>query len=148
MVAMTTGLRVALLTAIWIVGGCSAAGSSNGPGSLRPSSSGPSAIPDETAGPSSSPGAIDLPASVVDPIVAEISRISGVPVAEVTIISGEAVTFPDGSLGCPVPGMAYTQVVTDGYKIVADAGGTTYDYRGTGSSFRRCLNAKAQPSPS
>jgi hypothetical protein len=105
-------------------------------------------IPDESAGPSSSPGAIDLSASVVDPVVAEISRISGVPVAEVKIISAEAVTFPDGSLGCPVPGMAYTQMMTDGYKIVAAAGGTTYDYRGTGSSFRRCLNAAGQPSPS
>jgi hypothetical protein len=145
---MTPGLRAALLAAIWIVGGCSAAGSSNGPGSLRPSSPGPSMIPEESAGPSSSPGAIDLSASVVDPVVAEISRISGVPVAEVTIISAEAVIFPDGSLGCPVPGMAYTQMMTDGYTIVADAGETTYDYRGTGSSFRRCLNAKVQPSPS
>ena len=143
-----TGLRVALLAAIWIVGGCSAAGSSDGPGSLRLSSAGPSAIPDDTAAASSSPGAIVLPASVVDPVLADISRLSGVPVAQVAIVSAEAVTFPDGSLGCPVPGMAYTQMVTDGYKIVADAGGTTYDYRGTGSTFSRCLNPKAEPSPS
>jgi hypothetical protein len=143
-----TGLRVALLAAIWIVGGCSAAGSSDGSGSLRLSSAGPSAIPDDTGAASSSPDAIVLPASVIAPVVAEISRLSGIPVAEIAIVSAEAVTFPDGSLGCPVPGMAYTQMVTDGYKIVANAGGTTYDYRGTGTAFTRCLNPKAEPSPS
>ena len=57
-----------------------------------------------------------------------------------TLVSAEAVTFPDGGLGCPEPGMAYTQVMTDGYKVVATAGGKTYDYRGTGSTFRRCTN--------
>jgi hypothetical protein len=143
-----TGFRVALLAAIWIVSGCSAAGSSDGTGSLGPSSSEPSAIPDDTGAASSSPGVLDLPASVIEPVVAEISRLSGVPVAEVSIVSAEAATFPDGSLGCPVPGMAYTQMVTDGYRIVADAGGTTYDYRGTRNSFSRCLNPKAAPSPS
>jgi hypothetical protein len=56
----------------------------------------------------------------------------------VTVISAEAVTFPDGSLGCPEPGMAYTQALVDGYKIVAEAGGKTYDFRGTGSTFRLC----------
>ena len=55
-----------------------------------------------------------------------------------TVISAEAVTFPDGSLGCPQPGMVYTQALVDGYKIVAEAGGKTYDYRGTGSTFRLC----------
>ena len=32
-------------------------------------------------------------------------------------------TFPDGSLGCPEPGMAYTQMVVDGFKIVVEANG-------------------------
>ena len=146
--ATMTGLRIALLAAVWMVGGCSAAGSGGGKDPLRPSSRDPPPIPDETAAASSSPGAIDLPASVIEPVVAEISRISGVPVADVAIVSAEAVTFSDGSLGCPVPGMAYTQMVTDGYRIVANAGGGTYDYRGPGNSFSRCLNPKAAPSPS
>ena len=52
------------------------------------------------------------------------------------VVSAEAVTFPDGSARLPEPGMAYTQHVVDGYKIVATAGGKTYDYRGTGDPFR------------
>jgi hypothetical protein len=39
--------------------------------------------------------------------------------------------------------MAYTQALVDGYRIVAEAGGTTYDYRGTGSTFRLCENPKS-----
>lgn len=84
-------------------------------------------------------GAIDLPSSIVDPVVDEIARVAGVATSDVVVLSGEAVTFPNGGLGCPEPGMAYTQVQVDGYKIVAVASGTTYDYRGTGvGTFRRC----------
>ena len=71
----------------------------------------------------------------------EVAGLAGVAIDGVTLVSAEAVTFPDGSLGCPEPGMAYSQVVTDGYKIVLTAGGKTYDYRGTGpGTFRRCTN--------
>jgi hypothetical protein len=59
-------------------------------------------------------------------------------VDQVVVVSAEEVTFPDGSLGCPQPGMVYTQAMVDGYKIVAEAGGKTYDYRGSGSTFRLC----------
>ena len=75
---------------------------------------------------------------MIEPVVAEVAKLAGVPADQVTVISAEAVTFPDGSLGCPQPGMAYTQALVDGYKIVAEAGGKTYDFRGTGSTFRLC----------
>ena len=87
-----------------------------------------------------SPGTLGLPASVIDPVVADIAKTAGVPVSEVVVVSAEPVVFPDGSLGCPQPGFAYTQIVVDGYKIVATAGGDTFDYRGTGNSFTRCKN--------
>jgi len=125
-------IRITLIATLWVVGGCSAASSSGGPsGPLTPASDQPT---QESAG----PGAVNLPASVVDPVVAEVARLAGVPVDQVVVVSAEAVTFPDGSLGCPQPGMVYTQAMVDGYKIVAEAGGKTYDYRGTGSTFRLC----------
>ena len=34
-------------------------------------------------------------------------------------------TLPDGSLGCPQPGLAYTQMIVDGYKSSSKAGGRT-----------------------
>jgi hypothetical protein len=140
------GLRIALLAAIWIACGCSSSGSE---GSLRPASvqpteapsGGPTAGPTvgPTQGPTASPGNVDLPASIVDAVVADIARIASLPVDQVTVVSAAPVTFPDGGLGCPEPGKVYIQVLVEGFRIVAKAGGTTYDYRGTGpDSFRRC----------
>jgi hypothetical protein len=130
-------VRIALFVAALVVAGCSSA--------AAPSQAGPSTTPGFSVVPvspeigSMSPGTIDLPASISDPVVADIAKTAGVPVNQVQVISAQAVTFPDGSLGCPQPGLAYTQIVVDGYKIVAKAGGTVYDYRGTGSTFKRCL---------
>lgn len=139
-----TVLRIAFLAAVWVVAGCSAGGASDRP-SLVPASDQPiRATP--SANPAK-PGANALPASVTDPVVAEIAKLAGVPVGEVTIISAQEMTFSDGSLGCPQPGMVYTQAIVDGYKIVAEAGGTTYDVRGSGSKFRVCSPA-AKPAPS
>jgi hypothetical protein len=143
-------VRIALFATLWLVAGCTAASSGspgaspNGAapstdvaGSLEPASLQPS--PEPTV----SPGPVDLPASVVDPVVADIARLAAVPVDQVTVQSAESVTFPDAGLGCPVPGMVYTQVQIDGYKIVAVAAGTTYDYRGTGpGKFRLCTPQK------
>ena len=143
-------VRLALFATIWLVAGCTSASSSSpsgspdaatpstgAAGSLEPASQQPSLAP------IASPGKIDLPASVVDPVVADIARLASVPVEAVTVQSAESVTFPDGGLGCPVPGMVYTQVQVDGYKVVAVAGGTTYDYRGTSpGKFRLCSPAK------
>lgn len=135
--------RIALLATAWIVAGCSAAAPSRDTGSLTPASVTPSLIPDGSA--AASRGPFDLPASIVDPVVAEIARLAGVPVDQVTVLSAESVTFPDGGLGCPVPGMVYIQVQVDGFKIVAEAGGNTYDFRGSGGTFRQC-DPKVRPS--
>jgi hypothetical protein len=49
---------------------------------------------------------------------------------EVTVVEALAVTWPDGSLGCPQPGMAYTQVQVDGVLVILEAGGRRYEYHG------------------
>lgn len=51
--------------------------------------------------------------------------------AEATLVRAEATTWPDGSLGCAVPGRVYTQVPTPGYRVVFEAGGERWDYRAT-----------------
>lgn len=56
------------------------------------------------------------------------------------LVSAEAVTFTDGALGCPEPGLSYTQALVDGMRVVVTAGGTTYDYRfgGDAASPKLC----------
>jgi hypothetical protein len=48
--------------------------------------------------------------------------------AQLRVTLAEAVTWPDGSLGCPQPGRQYTQVLVDGYRILIVAGTATLEY--------------------
>jgi hypothetical protein len=62
----------------------------------------------------------------------------GVPAAKVRILGVTARAFPDGSLDCPVAGMAYAQVITPGHQVSAEAAGRRFDVRVAGSSGRIC----------
>jgi hypothetical protein len=48
--------------------------------------------------------------------------------AQLRVTLAEAVTWPDGSLGCPQPGRQYTQVLVEGYRIRILVAGTTLEY--------------------
>lgn len=59
--------------------------------------------------------------------------------AEFTVTSATAVTWPDGSWGCPEPGMVYTQALVAGVRAIVNVAGTSYDYRfGPGPIPRLC----------
>jgi len=53
---------------------------------------------------------------------------TGVPAEDITVERNDAVTWPDGGLGCAQKGRAYITVLTPGQLIVLGAGGTTYEY--------------------
>lgn len=77
----------------------------------------------------------DLLNSVLD----DAAQRLGVSTDALVVTRAEAVTWNDGSLGCPEPGMFYTQALVDGYWIVVEAGNQSLDYRATGSgNFRIC----------
>jgi hypothetical protein len=66
----------------------------------------------------------------VDEAVEELSVRLGVPVETVAAVSAEHRFWPDSSLGCPAPGQAYLQVLTEGYRIELWAACTMYVYHG------------------
>lgn len=81
--------------------------------------------------------AIAVPQSRWDALVADLAKrgVTGTP----ELVSSEAVTFADGSLGCPTPGQSYTQAQIDGMRVVVSVGATTYDYRfGQGAEPKLC----------
>lgn len=51
----------------------------------------------------------------------------------IEVVSVEEVDWPDGSIGCPQPGMVYTQAIVNGSKIVLRYDGTDYAYHQGGS---------------
>ncbi len=51
----------------------------------------------------------------------------------IEIEEAKTVVWPDGSLGCPKPGLVYPQVLVDGALVRLRHGGRTYDYHSGGS---------------
>jgi hypothetical protein len=65
---------------------------------------------------------------VAQPAVTDLADRLGVEESIITVASVEEVTWSDGSLGCPEPGMMYTQSLVDGSLIVLVVDGLTYEY--------------------
>lgn len=95
----------------------------------------PSPSPDGSAAPSV-PSAIPPPKWAA--LVADLAR-RGVSAAPV-LVSVRDVTWPDGALGCPQPGIVYAQVLVEGLQVIVTAGGARYDYRfGRGDTPTLCV---------
>jgi hypothetical protein len=83
---------------------------------------------------------------MLDQIRADAAQRAGVTPDKVKILAADAVTWVDGSLGCPEPGMMYTQALVRGYRIEVDAAGTTLVYHaGSQNTFVHCPPERAQP---
>jgi hypothetical protein len=94
----------------------------------------------------STPGVTgEVPESFVDKVVADAASRAGVDESSVVVTTAAAVQWPDGSLGCPEPGVMYTQAIVDGSQIVVQAGGENYDYRLDGKgNFKLCESPTAK----
>lgn len=62
-------------------------------------------------------------------LIDETAALAQAALTDVAIVRADAVTWRDASLGCPEPGMTYIQVLTDGYWVVLEVAGQTYDWR-------------------
>lgn len=105
---------ILVLTSVVLVAGCSAAASP--------------AAPLVTVPPSAEPVLGEVPPELVAAARADLA--GRVPAGvEVEVIRAEEVAWPDGSLGCRVPGELYQALETPGYWIVLRVDGRIYDYR-------------------
>jgi hypothetical protein len=77
----------------------------------------------------------EVPGRLLDTILADAAARSTLEPGAFTVVRAEAVTWSDGSLGCPQPGMMYTQTPVDGYWVVLQQGDQTFDYRARESGF-------------
>jgi hypothetical protein len=83
----------------------------------------------------------ELLARIVADLASELAR----PASDVHVERVEPVTWRDGSLGCPEPGMFYTQALVPGFRVILAVDGQLFDYRtGRGGAVRRCA---ADPTP-
>ena len=87
-----------------------------------------------------------VPQAILESILKEAAALAKVDRDQLVIARAQSVVWSDGSLGCPEPGMEYTQALVNGYWVVVEAAGKKYDFRvGGGGSFRLCPPGQGQP---
>ena len=69
------------------------------------------------------------PERLLGPVLADASERTGVPTGELVVTNAWRRTWSDGSLGCPQPGMHYTQALVPGWQVIVAAGERSLDYR-------------------
>ena len=84
-------------------------------------------------------GSYTLPVGLYDDIVADLADHLGASLDEVGVIRAEAAIWNNGALGCPTPGVEYSQAQVDGYWVILLVDDLEYDYRiGENESFFLC----------
>jgi hypothetical protein len=56
------------------------------------------------------------------------ARRTGVDAAALQLVSARPLVWPNGALGCPLPGRSYTMALVGGYRIELLANGQPLDY--------------------
>lgn len=81
----------------------------------------------------------EIPEDIMNGVVSDAASRTGVEPSVMVVALAREVTWNDGSLGCPEPGVMYTQALVDGYQVVLIAGDEALDYRVDDSGgFRVC----------
>ena len=85
-------------------------------------------------------------AHLVAAAAADLAEHLSVSIGDIVVVSADSVVWPDGSIGCPIPDMLYTQVQVDGAKIVLSVDGGIYNYHsGAGRGPFLCVPTKSNP---
>ena len=85
--------------------------------------------------------------ALVRAALVEAARVSGRPHSALTVMDAAPVVWPDGSGGCPQPGVEYTQATVPGYRIRIQAGKQLLNFHATrfGSAPVLCPAERVQP---
>lgn len=73
----------------------------------------------------------DLPANlqeVANQAISELAKELSIPSDQILLIIAQSVVWSDSSLGCPQPDMFYSQVLTEGYRVVLSVNDNPYYY--------------------
>ena len=78
-------------------------------------------------------------AMLIDLLKTDLAARSGAAVADIVMVSSEAVQWSDAALGCPQPGKVYAKVITPGLRVKLELDGKSYEYHtGAPDEFVRC----------
>lgn len=77
----------------------------------------------------------EAPVEILDSVVQDLSKRLSVSSQQIKVVQDMAVVWNDGALGCPKPGMMYTQALVNGYWIILEFEGQKFDYRATDKGY-------------
>ena len=66
--------------------------------------------------------------ALIERAKADLAERSSIPASEIKAIETKEVFWPDASLGCPQPDIAYAQIPTPGYLIMLVYSGNEFEY--------------------
>jgi len=141
---------VAFAAGVGVLLGCAPRGGPDESTAPGPAEGGQSTViepPQQTTVVSANGDGLMLPSDpLVSQALADASRRTGVPVAALSVVESSPRTWRDGSLGCPEPGMSYTQALVPGWRLVIRAGEELLDYRMAtrGTAFMFCPPDRAR----
>ncbi|HPF26919.1 MAG TPA: hypothetical protein P5528_00290 [Steroidobacteraceae bacterium] len=139
---MAIVLRTILLSSLLALAACAAEAGGDPPApaseKLRPMPRMPETPPAKSALPGEA-----IPVDAVPKILRDaVLKDAASKATAGTITSARKVTWNDGSMGCPQPGMMYTQALISGYWLVVSAGDQRLEYHtDERRNFLRCEQA-------
>jgi hypothetical protein len=91
-------------------------------------------------------GVGEVPAELMSAILDHAAQTTGHPPEAFTVVQAEQVVWSDGSLGCPEPGVMYTQALVDGFLVVVEADTPRLQYHASASGgFKLCQPFRDKP---
>ena len=141
-----TGLLLLLLAVCATLGACAIPGQTDadapGPTEIdAPATSTPRETLASPSAASESPVVTNglVPDDVLAELIQDAADHAGVDASGVKVLSAEAVTWSDGSLGCPQEGQAYIQALVPGFRVILEIGGEEISYHASDHlDFRAC----------
>jgi hypothetical protein len=90
----------------------------------------------EAVGPAlATPRAGEVPVELIEKMKDDLAKRLGIDLSGIQLVKAEAVTWNDGSLGCPQPEGVYTDALVNGYWVVLRVGAIQYDYRASETGY-------------
>jgi hypothetical protein len=92
----------------------------------------------------------EVPEGLLADVLDDLAAQASVQREAIQVVRAEAVVWNDGSLGCPQPGLMYTQALVEGYRVVLEVDGESYAYHANDRGrFFLCEGgvAKVEPPP-
>ncbi len=89
----------------------------------------------------------EVPSQLLEPVLMDLAKRNGVALDSISVVRAQEMVWNDGSLGCPQPGVFYTQAIVNGFWVVLKENGQEYDYRGADTGYFFLCERGSQPAP-